>query len=746
MSTEEQKDTSSQTPADQEPNKGKIHKHSNKGKKNNDSKEKKDQGKDQGKGLEKKDQEQSQEKEKKKGKGKEQEKPKGSTSSPTLAPSVGITPIVDDSAEEDSLKSIELTVEDTSISSRPSAEVLQTLDRLLQMSEGNTVTKPEFVVLGAKGSGKTTLIEGLLEKPVLFPEQNIRPLTFHVNYRENSESLFVLRKDYSLREFSEDKSPTLSELPEFIKVRNKPTERYDPIILNVNSTSFYPAIIYDTISDSLETGKLEELCKPSQRFLFVVCNCTDLSTSKSFIDLAHRIDPTSSRTFYLYTHFNQVCRNFQSSRDATKFFSATENNSYYVTLPCMSFRINKTEAEILSIQQALSRRDKNILCSIQADTKYQHHVGLASFERLFSSLCWRHYQSQIPIGLQSLRKQILLAKTTRTTLNNELQELSSKSLRPLASKNTALYLTIVNHILKGTCEGNALINGQTLEEEQQRAGVTLSDELDLDDISKNIPNADKKLYGGQQFVRLLAEFKESSAHCPKVDTSLLNASSSSSNSPESSSNTIWAVADLARQHSQTVFMRLIENLLSRASYIANRIPNIVISIMEAHRVQNPDSDTLSVNFPYFFSRLGEYYKSYIETLESTTLNKCMDEFYSTKTLCWDLSNNSTILTEKKTPQENAQLLFDRISKRIVRNVLAKVYSFFITPLKTELWGILQGKVSELSDEELVDLFKKAENEKRYQEAIKALDAKIESLSQQEKKYNEDAGAFAYQKL
>merc|ERR1711974_235651 len=70
--------------------------------------------------------------------------------------------------------------------------------------------------------------------------------------------------------------------------------------------------------------------------------------------------------------------------------------------------------------------------------------------------------------------------------------------------------------LKGTLEGNPALNGQTMAEEHadEDAGQWVDGTFSVINVKRKwkIPNAETKLYGGQQFGRLLAEFREVMLH------------------------------------------------------------------------------------------------------------------------------------------------------------------------------------------------------------------------------------------
>ena len=69
-------------------------------------------------------------------------------------------------------------------------------------------------------------------------------------------------------------------------------------------------------------------------------------------------------------------------------------------------------------------------------------------------------------------------------------------------------------------------------------------------------------------------------------------------------------------------MPLIERLVLRGAYVLRRVPAVAADAL---------ADT-----PHFRRTLDAYYDEFVETVKNNTFAKCKDEFFSTKTLCWDL--------------------------------------------------------------------------------------------------------------
>lgn len=100
---------------------------------------------------------------------------------------------------------------------------------------------------------------------------------------------------------------------------------------------------------------------------------------------------------------------------------------------------------------------------------------------------------------------------------DQLQSMEAGRLRTLATAYAMSFLQNLERLVKGTLDGIPTQNGQTLEEEMDTPEV--GDWLDLSfrpimlyPDEWNIPYTQNKLYGKQQFERLLSQFRAITDH------------------------------------------------------------------------------------------------------------------------------------------------------------------------------------------------------------------------------------------
>jgi len=271
-----------------------------------------------------------------------------------------------------------------------------------------------------------------------------------------------------------------------------------------------------------------------------------------------------------------------------------------------------------------------------------------------------------------------------------------------------------------------------------------------------LPYWDNRLYGGQQFERLLTEFRLVAEKTAPSDITMDDvATAAGINKLNNIPNYMWAASDLAQQKSQDAFVPLIEQLTSRAVFIMKRLTEIAEKILESRKKRwtGPGSDDVE-RFPYFTYHVKDLYGKFVDNTAKLCKEKCMDEFYSTRTILWDF----TEYADKNMPLERSEgnnndtknavadlsnELFKSIRERITKNVLLKFYNFFLVPMQTELWNEIQGKVNSLSDNNLDQLFEVGATKEKLKSKTTFLQDELAKAIEQDKLFMEYANSFSH---
>jgi hypothetical protein len=142
----------------------------------------------------------------------------------------------------------------------------------------------------------------------------------------------------------------------------------------------------------------------------------------------------------------------------------------------------------------------------------------------------------------------------------------------------------------------------------------------------------------------------------------------------------------------------------------------------------------------------------VERTATALATKSMDEFYGTRTIFWEYTeyadaklpmDRSDADETRRAVDSLAKELFTRLRERITKNVLLKFYNFMLVPMQTELWNVIQGKVTTLSDEQLEQIFEVSATKNKLKEDEKALQRQIEAYTTQEVHFIESATQFSH---
>ncbi len=224
------------------------------------------------------------------------------------------------------------------------------------------------------------------------------------------------------------------------------------------------------------------------------------------------------------------------------------------------------------------------------------------------------------------------------------------------------------------------------------------------------------------------------------------------NKLSNSTDITWAAADLAQHKSRDAFAPLVRQLGQRAAYIMRRLGDIARRMMENRRraleggaggdggaggesgVENVDDATRYVSFRHF---VRDAYERFVEQQTQVLLQKCLDEFYSTRTVhyaCGEEAAAQVGEVDVAQPEElrravvaMSRHIFARVRQRVTKNTLLKVYNFLLVPMQGALWTSLQAAVASLSDADLQKKFEVTSTIQRLQNTERNVLEKIESI-------------------
>jgi len=624
---------------------------------------------------------------------------------------------------------------------------------------------PEVVFVGEMGSGKSLLMSSVMGIPeITMPESNARSVVVRLTNNEGGDKKITVQRE----------AVGSDSVADALKKHNKAST--EPIEVAVESADVLDAVFIDTPglvidpnhSDSAahESAAIAEM-KPAHRLIVVVRPAWDANrpcTSFDYIrDTVRKVDPQFTRTIVVYTSLSQQIERLQSPREVNQFLGVTVPDvpTFFVS-QLSSEQRGRIGADNGALDEKLrqaARRDKVNLERLRYDKRFQGRIGVPAVISYVSQFVLKAHQAQSPKIDLALRAKVnasVQALHRITERGNAVKR--SNYFRILASDYSMLYLKTLCGLLHGTVDGTPAINGQSLEQEKTMCGIdgqwVDGNGLPIGTGDAEVPMSDNRLYGGQQFERLLSEFRIMAEQIPVPDISVndIAAGGGASGIPSlrNAPNFAWAASDLARQKTQEIFEPLVEQLGRRASYVLKRISEIAESIIEEQKRgkgagcdENDEDDSLE-DYTYFVHFVRDKFTTFVDSTIERCVALCLDEFYSTRTVCWDVSESHVADgVEEGNVKALASSIFDILRKRIISNVLLKFYQNLMVPFDTDLWDSLQREVSTLTDDTLNQLFG-ADSVVEAIEARKADFAKQhEDALDKDKTFIELAGKFAH---
>jgi len=679
-------------------------------------------------------------------------------------------------------------------------DVYQAYDKLQSFSRdlNTSVSHPEIVFVGPRGAGKSSLIEAFIGKALNIVGTNNttvsggcnkRPIYFQfVNNVECESPKVSIKKDSIIKEFDHDIVIPFEQLNDNLAKRNTVYSE-EPIYVSIEVKTTLNLTIIDTPGLVATEGAADQqkidnivngILRPTHRLIIAVEACGDWS-NMTMLSFVKKVDPELSRSTFVFTKFFNMIQDFNSTRGVNRFLSGTmsEIKSFFVTLPNHKIRARFSEAVRYQekINQAY-KRDMQSLEQFQYDKRYERNIGVHPFRRYILNIVWKSYQDNIPRILKHLRSKRTTAESALNDLQKQSGSLDSTMLRSIASNYTVTFLQINEKLISGTSEGNPSVNGQTLEEEKSQQGdggewVDLYNRpIKFDPEEWGIPYWNSKLYGGQQFERLMAEFKAVSDNTKISEVTMDDvATATGINKLNNIPNYAWAASDLASQKSQDALVPLIEQLCERAVYIMKRLADVADKVIDSRKKNrignNRSSNVLFGNasnsgnsidmdnidqYPYFTHHVKDLYYKFIEQTAKVCKEKCLDEFYSTRTIYWELTEHpdqslphlrNDHQDTKAAVDHLATQLFDSIRVRITKNVLLKFYNFFLVPMQTDLWNEIQAKITCLSNDNLEQIFEVNATRDQLRDEEKNQQLILEKYSQNDEFFLKSASQFCH---
>eukprot|EP00727_Mastigamoeba_balamuthi_P005966 m51a1_g199 putative dynamin like protein (675) ;mRNA; f:656772-659307 len=620
------------------------------------------------------------------------------------------------------------------------------------------VQAPEVVFIGKKGTGKSVLIEAFLGHRFFDTSSTLRPVQVRMVNDAAADTPVVTVLADAVSGLAEEADVPLAKVPDALKERN--TQRSSaPIRVVYRHRHTWDLTVVDTPGLLARGDDAEEMraveaavLAAAQRSAVIVAveEANEWDRACEAIDFARRVDPKLERSVFVFNKFHPFLKNFAGARELRQYLAAcpmgsTSNRVFFTTSPGESGRPDNPALYKRRLA-ALLKADLEALEALQYDRKFEPNIGAAAVQRCVLDLTWRRYQALISEILRRLRELNKQAVDGRTSTAAQLESLSPGDLRQRASTHASALLRASSDLLLGSLEGRPAQHGQTLAEERA-AATELGDWVDsrheriaFNASAAGVPSWDCRLYGAQQFERLLCEFRAVASASARAEiTQDEIATALGVGKADVAPNIAWAAADIAQAKSRTSLAPLVLQLIERAKYVAKRLVDIAESVVARASKSQKDAQLIS---PFFTAHVKDLYSGFVDELAETCLRKCMDEFYCTRLVYWDINSSQSDLLDRfktgvsadESVRSLAEALFDSIRRRVVENVVLRCYEGLLVPLQSQVAVQIHGRIAVLSDAELDELFEL--------ESTKAvLRAQQQYWEQIHTKYQEQEAAF-----
>jgi hypothetical protein len=663
---------------------------------------------------------------------------------------------------------------------------------------------PELVVVGAADARADLFVNALLGASALpaaaASASRTRPLTIQVTHNASAtdSARFSVKADaaHDARSFSSAEDAA-AELEKALSGKG-----HSPVVLSVEFARVWSIVVHLPVA---LTGKADDdaaalaLCQDNRRVLVGLEKARDWE-SASVGAFVRQADAKGDRTVLLYSSFAEFVQTCAGTKELNAWLfksgaASIDSKVHFATLGA----VDKLES--------LHKSEMELLEQMQFDLHFERAVGIEGTRRQVLDLLFRKYQEFVPAVLKTLRGYKSDAVSNHQQTKAQIAAMESFRLRSVANQHVMAFLQTIEKLCKGTLEGNPTFNGQTAAEEREASGVLWRDAAHsvraVEDAKWKVSGADAKLYGGQQFERLLSEFRALVVNTPMPDVQVgdIAVAAGPTRLGGAPSNVVWAASELARRAVAHAFAPLVDQLFERAVFVFERQLYIAERILEqkAKQPQSSSSGTGSsgsslglgggfgldsaassihggsafgvfgagepasapnndsavqkvADYPFFTAAVKSFYLDVVYALADRTRAKCLDEFRCTQMVYWaGAIDESKLPSSKKRddPKELkksvgalAQELFDSIKKRLADNVVLKCHNSLLVPISEFLYTEIQGKISRLTDGDIETMFEVQHNREKLQREEKQLEAVTKRFDKLEGDFMSAADQFA----
>jgi len=178
---------------------------------------------------------------------------------------------------------------------------------------------------------------------------------------------------------------------------------------------------------------------------------------------------------------------------------------------------------------------------------------------------------------------------------------------------------------------------------------------------------------------------------------------------------------------------LIEQLIERCIFVMKRIPEIVGILLGGKDYNQNPKNKFEIDRHHFAplaTYLKDLFNAAVDKHSERFKHQCMEEFYSSKTIFWFMSEE---FPPEEIQKENiATKIFEQVKDRILKNVLRKMYNFFLLPFfQEELWDEIQTHIFKMDQSTLEEILDSNSIEDHLDHELEELEISLERIHEED---------------
>lgn len=362
------------------------------------------------------------------------------------------------------------------------------------------------------------------------------------------------------------------------------------------------------------------------------------------------LDPGLLRSSVVLTRFNSLLHELGHGDAVPALFAAYAGWALphvFVTMPSAPQRAAAAESPdgVLALCARLDARDRADLERVSAAPADPRRLGVAALLRHVRELLALAFLDQVPELAASARaKENATVSPTSVAAQPAADSSSGDLMAALrdargaavayASRLTAAF----DRLVDGTVDGNARVNGQTRAEELDDVGDLAW--VDGQGAVLDVPAAevlafeDVRLYGGQQFDRLLSEFRSVARNldidADEISVDQLIAASGLRRLPNGAPDFLWVACSVAALRARADLNALLHVLRQRAVHVLLRLVSTAEYMLQ--------SDPSAAGAPALVaSFIGQRFRALAEEAVAEFAERVSEDEYHPDAVYWHYS-------------------------------------------------------------------------------------------------------------